>query len=187
VTRPELMSDTAPSAGQAPERLIVARIARPHGLQGEVTVEILTDAPERFVPGLELALGDPDGPGPLRPLVISAVRHHSGKLLLRFEGYDDRDSIETLRGLLSVPFEQARELGPDEYWPHQLTGLSIVDASGERVGAVTEVIPGAAQDLLSVKRDDGPTVLVPAVAALITVELDAGRIVVADLPGLLDP
>jgi len=55
------------------------------------------------------------------------------------------------------------------------------------VGAVTEVIPGAAQDLLSVKRDDGPTVLVPAVAALITVELDAGRIVVADLPGLLDP
>jgi 16S rRNA processing protein RimM len=186
------MSDTAPAAvpptpGQAPERLIVARIARPHGLQGELTVEILTDAPERFTPGLELALGDPDGPGPLRTLVVTSVRRSSGRLLLRFAGYDDRDSVETLRGLLSVPFEAARELGPDEYWPHQLVGLAVVDAGGERVGAVAEVIPGAAQDLLSVKRDDGPTVLIPAVAALITVELDAGRIVVADLPGLLEP
>jgi 16S rRNA processing protein RimM len=186
------MSDTTPTAGQpasgqAPERLIVARVARPHGLQGEVTVEILTDAPERFEPGLELALGDPDGPGPLRPLVVSAVRRASGRLLLRFAGYDDRESVETLRGLLSVPFEAARELGPDEYWPHQLAGLTVVDASGARVGTVAEVIPGAAQDLLSVRRDDGPMVLVPAVAALVTVELDAGRITVADLPGLLEP
>jgi len=181
------MADIPPTTGEAPERLIVARVVRPHGLRGEVLVEVLTDAPERFTPGLELALGDPDGPDPLRPLTVSGLRWHSGKLLLRFAGHHDRDAVEGLRGLLTVPFEAARELGPDEYWPHQLVGLTVVDPAGERVGAVAEVVPGTAHDLLSVRRDDGPTVLVPAVAALVTIDLDAGRVTVADLPGLLEP
>jgi 16S rRNA processing protein RimM len=171
-----------------PARLVVGRVLRPHGVRGELTVEVLSDAPDRFSPGAELAAGDPDGPGPLRPVTVTAARLHLGRLLLRLEGVEDRDAAGGLRGAwLSIPAEAARPLADDEYWPHQLVGLAVVDRQGRERGRVADVLPGAAHDLLAVALPAGGSALVPAVAALVTVELEAGRVLVDDLPGLLDP
>ena len=172
-----------------PARLVVGRVVKPHGLRGEVVVEVLSDDPGRFEPGLELATGDPEVPAaPSRPLRVAATRRHQGMLLVTFAGLADRTAVEDRRGeLLTVPFAAARQLGPDEFWPHQLTGLAVVDHGGTEVGSVAEVVPGAAHDLLQVSLHGGGEVLVPAVAALVRVDLAAGRIVVAELPGLLDP
>jgi 16S rRNA processing protein RimM len=173
-----------------PARLVVGRVLRPHGLSGEVVVEVLTDAParERFARGAVLAAGDPDAPATLRQLTVEGARFHRGRLLLRFAGMNNRDAVEALRAsLLSIPLEAARQLGPDEYWPHQLIGLAVVDRHGKSCGTVAEVLPGAAHDLLRVRRPDGGEALVPAVAALIRVDLDAGRVEVDAIPGLLDP
>jgi len=174
-----------------PARLVVGRVVKPHGVGGEVVVEVLSDAPDRFRPGLELRTGDPDDPRAAasgRALVVAATRHHQGRLLVTFEGVDDRDDAGGLRGeLLTIPFEAARELGPGEFWRHQLVGLTVVDAAGAEVGSVAEVVPGAAHDLLQVRLVRGGEALVPAVAALVTVEPAAGRVVVADVPGLLEP
>ena len=173
----------------APERLVVGRVLRPHGVRGELSVEVLSDAPERFAPGAELGVGDPDGPGPLAPAVIQAARLHLGRLLLTLEGVEDRDAAEGLRGAwLSIPVASARSLEPGEFWPHQLVGLAVVDRQGRERGRVADVVPGAAHDLLSVELPDGGSALVPAVAALVTVELDEGRVLVDAVPGLLgDP
>jgi 16S rRNA processing protein RimM len=167
----------------------VGRVLRPHGIKGELSVEILTDAPERFAAGAELGVGDPDGPEPLRTAVIAAARRHQGRLLLTVEGVGDRDGADRYRGAwLSIPAAEARPLEPDEFWPHQLVGLAVVDHQGRERGRVADVVPGAAHDLLSVELPGGASVLVPAVAALVTVELDAGRVLVEAVPGLLgDP
>jgi 16S rRNA processing protein RimM len=171
----------------APARLVVGRVLRPHGVGGEMTVEILSDAPERFSPGAKLAVGDPDAPAALRDVEVASARLHQGRLLLSIAGVDTRAAVEPLRGqLLSIPLEDARDLSPDEYWPHQLIGLRVVDGEGRERGAVVDVLPGAAHDLFQVRRPDGGVVLVPAVAALVTVELQAGRVVVQALPGLLE-
>jgi 16S rRNA processing protein RimM len=170
-----------------PDRLIVGRVLRPHGVRGELSVEVLSDAPERFAPGAELGVGDPDGPEPLRTAVVAAARRHQGRLLLSFAGVDDRDAADRYRGAwLSIPATEARPLAPDEFWPHQLVGLAVVDRQGRERGRVADVVPGAAHDLLSVELPGGASVLVPAVAALVTVELDAGRVLVEAVPGLLD-
>ena len=172
----------------APARMVVGRVLRPHGVRGEVLVEVLSDAPDRFAPGAEVAAGDPESGEPLRPLEVAAARLHQGRMLLRFAGVEDRDATEPLRGrLLSIPMEAARQLGPDEFWRHQLVGLAVVDQHGKDRGVVSEVVTGAAHDLLEVRRPDGVTVLVPTVAALIEVQLDQGRVVVQAIPGLLDP
>jgi 16S rRNA processing protein RimM len=171
-----------------PDRLVVGRVLRPHGIKGELSVEVLSDAPERFAPGAELGVGDPDGPEPLRTAVVAASRRHQGRLLLCLEGVDDRDAADRYRGAwLSIPVTEARPLEAGEYWPHQLVGLAVVDHQGRERGRVADVVPGAAHDLLSVELPGGASVLVPAVAALVTVELDAGRVLVEAVPGLLGP
>ena len=169
-----------------PERLVVGRVVRPHGVRGELSVEVLSDAPERFAPGAELGVGDPDGPDPLGSATIRAARLHLGRLLLTLEGVEDRDAADRFRGAwLSIPVASARPLGPGEFWPHQLVGLAVVDHQGRQRGRVADVVPGAAHDLLSVELPGGASALVPAVAALVTVELDAGRVLVDAVPGLL--
>ena len=172
-----------------PERLVVGRVLRPHGVRGELSVEVLSDAPDRFAPGAELGVGDPDGPAPRERAVVRAARLHLGRLLLSLEGVEDRDGADRFRGAwLSIPVADARPLDPDEFWPHQLVGLAVVDRQGRERGRVADVVPGAAHDLLSVELPDGASALVPAVAALVTVELEAGRVLVDALPGLLgDP
>jgi 16S rRNA processing protein RimM len=148
----------------APARLVVGRVLRPHGVRGEVAVEVLSDAAERFSPGAKLAAGDPEAPDALRDLEVTAARLHQGRMLLRLAGLSSRDAVEPLRG----------------------QGLRVVDSDGRERGVVADVLPGAAHDLLEVRRLDGGAALVPAVAALVTVELEAGRVVVQALPGLLE-
>ncbi len=175
-----------PSGRTPPERLVVGRVLRPHGVRGELSVQVLSDAPERFVPGAELGVGDPDSPRPPAPAVVRAARLHQGRLLLSLEGVEDRDAADRFRGAwLSIPAAAARPLDPGEFWPHQLVGLAVVDRQGRERGRVADVVPGAAHDLLAVELPGGASALVPAVAALVTVELEAGRVLVDAVPGLL--
>jgi 16S rRNA processing protein RimM len=171
-----------------PDRLVVGRVLRPHGVRGELSVQVLSDAPDRFGPGVELGVGDPDGPRP-EPVVVRAARLHQGRLLLSLEGVEDRAAADRFRGAwLSIPVAAARPLDPGEFWPHQLVGLAVVDRQGRQRGRVADVVPGAAHDLLAVELPGGASALVPAVAALVTVELEAGRVLVDAVPGLLgDP
>jgi 16S rRNA processing protein RimM len=166
--------------------LVVGRIGRAHGVRGDVAVEVRTDAPdERFAEGSVLAT-DPADRG---PLVVRGARWHSGRLLVRFEGCDDRTAAEALRGtLLLVDSEALPALDdPDEFYDHQLVGLAAVLTDGSPLGTVDDVVHAPGNDLLVVRRDDGGETLVPFVRDVVpTVDLAAGRLVVSPPEGLLD-
>jgi 16S rRNA processing protein RimM len=166
--------------------LVVARVGRAHGVKGEVAVEVRTDEPEtRLAPGSVL-LTDPPERG---PLTLRSSRDHSGRLLVRFAGVDDRTAAEALRGtLLQVDVDPAATPDEDDAWyDHQLVGLVVVDTGGEVVGEVGAVLHLPAQDLLAVVRADASEVLVPFVRGIVpTVDVVAGRVVVDPPPGLLD-
>jgi 16S rRNA processing protein RimM len=171
--------------------LVVGRIGRPHGVRGEVTVEVRTDDPDdRFAAGRALVT-DPAESG---PLTIDRVRWHSGRLLVRFVGVDDREAAADLRGVLLVV--DSADLPPsgdaDEFYDHELIGLAAVTVDGMKIGVVTEV-RHFGQDLLIIGRAAGDVgggehgeVMVPFVAALVPeVDVAAGRIVIDPPPGLL--
>lgn len=165
--------------------LAVGRIGRAHGIRGEVSVEVRTDDPaERFVPGASLAT-DPRDSG---PLTIEAVRAHSGRLLVRFAGIEDRDAAETLRGvtLLVDSADIPPSDDPDEFHDHELIGLAAVTADGAELGEIVDV-EHYGQDLLVLRRSAGEDALVPFVSAIVTaVDVPAGRVVLDPPPGLLD-
>ena len=180
--------------GQRTVEVVVGRIGKPHGLRGEVTVEVRTDEPERrFAAGAVLAAQPPRGSANqangLTRLEVLSTRWHQTTLLVRFAELADRTAAEGARGTLllaDIPAGESPE-DPDEYYDHQLVGLLVVDLDGTRIGEVTGVVHGA-QDLLEVRASDGRATLVPFVAALVPeVDVAAGRVVVADRPGLVAP
>lgn len=165
-------------------QLVVGRIGRPHGVRGEVTVEVRTDDPElRFAEGMSIAT-DPAGRG---PLVVEGRRWHKDVLLVAFEGFHDRDAAEELRGTMLVidSAEVEPSDDPDEFHDHQLVGLAVETVSGEAVGEVTDVLHHG-QDLLVVRRPGQDEALIPFVKALVPeVDLQGGRLVVDPPEGLL--
>jgi 16S rRNA processing protein RimM len=179
----------------ADTEVVVGRVGKPHGVKGEVSVEVRTDEPERrFAVGAVLRTRTPQGgsPGTARPerLTVRTTRRHQSRLLATFDEVVDRDTAEAVRGVLLVvdvdPEESPED--PEEFYDHQLVGLRVVTTDGDDVGELTEVVHGPAQDLLSIKAEDGQEVLVPFVNELVPeVDVAAGRLVVRDRPGLIRP
>ncbi|MFB9837273.1 ribosome maturation factor RimM [Actinoallomurus acaciae] len=164
-------------------QLVVGRIGRPHGVRGEVSVDVRTDDPAaRFAPGSSLATEDAG------TLTVETVRAHSGRLLVRFAGIDDRTAAEALRGLLLLvdSAEIPPSDDPEEFHDHELIGLAAVDPDGTELGEIVDV-EHHGQDLLVLRRPSGDEALVPFVGAIVpTIDLPAGRVVLDPPPGLLE-
>jgi len=172
--------------------VFVGRVGKPHGIKGEVTVDVRTDEPDRrFAPGARLRVEAPRGSAStLTTIEVESSRWHQGVLLVRFTGLGTRNDAETVRGLLlhtTLDLEDRPE-DPEEFYDHQLIGLAAYDLDGALLGEVTTVVHGAAQDLLGIRTPDRRDTLVPFVAELVPeVDLEARRVVVADRPGLVAP
>lgn len=169
--------------------LVIGRVAKAHGIGGELAVEVRTDDPERrFTAGAVLRARPPRG-GKQVAHVVETVRWHGDRLLLRLEGVADRTAAEAMRGQLFVvdtadlpPIDD-----PDEYYDHQLEGLSVRTVDGHDVGMVTEVLHTAGGELLAVKAEGGAEVLIPFVSAIVvSVSLPDNRIDIDPPDGLLD-
>jgi 16S rRNA processing protein RimM len=169
--------------------VVVGRIGKAHSLKGEVSVEPRSDEPDRrFAAGAVLSAARPNGTD-TRKLTVRSARWHGERLLVAFEEIADRNAAESARGLvLSVEIDvNDSPEDPEEFYDHQLLGLSAYTTGGDLVGEISEVIHTAGQDLLAIKTGTGE-VLVPFVQALVpVVDLAAGRLEIADRPGLLTP
>ncbi len=161
----------------------MGRVVRAHGIRGEVALVTATDFPDRFVAGARFLT---DEPVP-RPVEIEALRRHGGTLLAKLRGIDDRDAAEELRGVsLTIAADERRPLGADEFWPDQLEGLAVLLPDGTRLGVVTGVVLGEAQDRLVVRAVGGAITEIPFVEGIVGEVHPSGGFVVVDPPeGLL--
>jgi 16S rRNA processing protein RimM len=171
------------------DMVLVGRIARPHGIRGQVIVTPDTDfAEERFAAGSTLWTRPPDAaPGTEEALTVASVRLQNGRPVVGFEGFSRIEDVERLAGLeLRVPETALQPLAPGSYYRHQLVGCAVETVAGEPVGMVTRVDAGAAGSLLIV---DGPRgeVLIPlATGICVEIDVDARRIRIDPPEGLLE-
>ncbi|MQA09507.1 MAG: ribosome maturation factor RimM [Pseudonocardiaceae bacterium] len=168
--------------------VVVGRVAKAHGVSGELAVEVRTDSPdERFADGAVMTVRMRNGEA--RELTVTSARPHSGRLLVRFEQVVTREAAEALRGCLLVA--EAEDLppteDPDEFYDHELEGLAVRTTDGSEVGTVAEVVHVPGSELLAVNRPDGSQSLVPFVREIVpTVDVTAGHVVIDPPEGLLD-
>jgi 16S rRNA processing protein RimM len=171
--------------------LVVGRVAKSHGVRGELVVEVRTDEPEaRFAPGTTLR-GRLPRAAEVREFTVESAREHSGRLLVCLVGVTDRTGSDALRGMLFVvdSADLPPSSDPDEFYDHELEGLEVRLLDGTVVGSVREVLHSAAGELLDVRAaEDGREILIPFVTAIVpTVSLADGVIVIDPPEGLLDP
>jgi 16S rRNA processing protein RimM len=153
----------------APDLLEVGRVVKPHGLRGEVIVDLTTDRTERLDPGSVLHTDR-------GPLEVEEARRHQARWIVRFAGHERVEDVESLRGVVlrAEPIDDEGEL-----WVHELVGSAVVLGDGTRVGECVAVQENPAADLLVL--DTGA--LVPVV---FVVGHAPGRVTIEPPEGLLD-
>jgi len=170
----------------AEDLVVVGRLARPHGLRGEMSVEVLSDFPERFAPGLVLVAAAPSGES-RGELVVSTVRPAGERLLIGFQGIETRTAAEALRGL-DVAVPAGREMPrPEGFVYHfDLEGCRAVDRTGRELGVVTDLQEVGGRDLLSIRTPAGERDVPFVEPIVVSVDVARKLVVLDPPPGLLD-
>ena len=171
----------SPAPGE-PVFLAVGKLRRPHGVKGELLMEVLTDFPERLKPGMTLHTETEQ-----RPLVLRSVRSHREGLLVGFEGYNTPEQAGELRNLVLVVSSAGSPRLPEgEYYQYQLIGLRVTNSDGQVLGRVTEILTTGAHDVLVVRGEMGPEILIPMADPFVgEIDLAKGEMVVHPIPGML--
>ena len=154
------------------EMALVGRIARPHGLKGQVVINPETDfIEERFAAGAIVWMRADGGQ---QELTVASMRVQNGRPIVGFSGFDRVEDVERLAGQeLRVPEETLQPLQAGTYYEHQLVGCAIETTEGGRVGEVAKVEGGAGGSRLVI---DGPRgeILIP-LAVDICVDIDVAN------------
>lgn len=162
--------------------IIIGRIRAPHGIRGEVRVEVLTDFPERFQTVQRLYIGDSH-----TPYDVERVRFTPKGVLLKLAGVDWRDSAGLLaRSYVALPETELPPLPAGSFHHHQIKGIQVFADDGSLLGTVAEIITTGSNDVYIVWDDDGGEILLPATTEVVrSIDLDAQRIIVDLIPGLI--
>jgi 16S rRNA processing protein RimM len=164
---------------------VVGRIARPHGIRGQVIVNPETDFPDiRFQAGAELFI---ERNGAAIPLRLTSARFQGQRPVIGVDGVDTMTEAEALAGLeLRVPLDRLAPLPADTYYRHDLIGCLVETADGRMVGLVSDVEGTMTGSRLIVDGAHGE-VLIPLVAGICTVVDPAAKRIVIDPPaGLIE-
>jgi len=163
--------------------LAIGRIVRAHGIRGEVSIEIMTDFPERFDTTEWVYLGNEYE---ATPYPLDSYRWHKQNLLLSLGNITDRTAAEALRGqLVQVPFEEAMPLPEGHYYQFQLIGLNIVTTQGEPLGTLTDILETGANDVFVVNQNDRELLLPDIPDVVKSIDMAQNCIIVELLDGLI--
>ena len=162
--------NTSGSPDGEPEYLTVGFLRRPHGLQGEINMDLHTDFPERMKSGRKLFVGKQ-----YQPMTLASVRPHQSGLLVKFKGVESPESAGLFRNQwVYIRARDASPLPEGQLYQHELIGFGVVDENDNALGELTEILETGANDVYVVRDEAGKEILLPAIPSVI-LKLDAAR------------
>ncbi|MGD8620428.1 MAG: ribosome maturation factor RimM [Anaerolineales bacterium] len=169
------------NARQPPEHLVVGRVVRPHGVRGSLVVEPVSRVIDSLQPGSVVFLGESE-----HAYIIENIRPHRKRFLMTLDGIEDRNEADLYRDLeVRLSYEESEPLDDHEYYYWQILGLKVQKEDGQLLGKVVDIIETGANDVYIVHSDSGEELLLPAIAdVILTVDLEASKLIVRLLPGL---
>ncbi|HCS40604.1 MAG TPA: 16S rRNA processing protein RimM [Anaerolineaceae bacterium] len=148
----------SPQSG-GPVFLTIGKLQRTHGVKGEIVMELMTDFPEKILPGNIVFIGSKQ-----QPYEIASVRPAADKMLISFKGFNDCDQVSILRNqVVSIKTEDANQLPEGEFYHHEIIGMTVVEEDGKLVGSIEEILVTGANDVYIIKNENGEELLLPAI------------------------
>jgi 16S rRNA processing protein RimM len=166
------MADTKNSGSPngEPEYLAVGFLRRPHGVHGEIIMDLHTDFPERLKPGRKLLVSEEH-----KLMVVEGIREHQKGVIIKFNGINTPEEAGTLRNTwVYIKASDAPPLPKGQIYQHQLFGFQVVDENGNPLGELVEIIETGANNVYVIRDASGKEILLPAIPSVI-LELDADR------------
>ena len=166
----EVKATSSGSPSGEPEYLVVGFLRRPHGVTGEIIMDVLTEFPERLKAGRKLLVGEKHQ----RITLVSSRRYANG-LLVKIKGFNTPEEVGQFRNQrVYVKTADEPVLPEGQYYHHQLIGLQVVDESDSPLGELTEILVTGANDVYVVKDASGRELLLPAIPPVI-LDVDLGH------------
>ena len=175
---------TGSSSNGEPVYLNVGFLRRPHGVRGEIMLEIQTEQPEIFISEAQFYLGEE-----YLPYIIASSRPHKKGILLSFEGIQDRDEIGKFRNThVYAKISELPTLDKDNFYDHEIIGLEVIeDETGKSLGQIKEIIKTGANDVYVVTQESGNEILLPAIPEVVLeIDLESSQMSVFLLDGLIE-
>ena len=153
-----------------PVYLTVGYLRRPHGVRGEIVMDLHTDFPERLKRGRRLLVSEEH-----TPLTIQSVRERQNGVLIKFDGIDTPEDAGKYRNQwVYVKASDVPPLPEGQLYQHELFGFQVVDENEELLGELVEIIETGANNVYVVRDDSGNEILLPAIPSVI-LDMDAER------------
>jgi len=160
---------TGSPAGE-PFYLVVGFLRRPHGVQGEIVMDLHTDFPERLKANRKLFIGEKH-----KALTLEGVRSHGDSLLVKFRGTDTPEDAGQYRNQwVYVKTSEVPALPEGQIYEHELLGMTVIDDGDRTLGTLNEIIQTGANDVYVVKDEVGKELLLPAIPSVI-LDIDPDR------------
>jgi 16S rRNA processing protein RimM len=162
--------NTSGSPDGEPVYLTVGFLRRPHGVQGEIMMDVHTDFPERMKRGRKLFVGED-----YQMMTLTNVRPHQSGLLVKFNGIETPEEAGLLRNQwVYIQAKDAQPLPEGKIYQHELFGFRVLDEHNNLLGELVEIIETGANDVYVVRDDSGKEILLPAIPSVI-LDLDPAR------------
>ncbi len=139
--------------------LAIGFMRRPHGVMGEIIMDLHTDFPERIKAGRKVYVGEK-----YEAFTIGAVRPHGNGVLVKIRGFESPETAGRFRNQwMYVKASEVPALPEGRYYKHDLIGLTVMMDNGEKLGVLNEVLETGANDVYVVVKEDGKEILLPAI------------------------
>ena len=160
---------TSGSPKGEPEYLVIGFLRRPHGLQGEILMDVHTGFPQRLRPGRLFYVGDEH-----QPVSLMGSRPHQDRLLVKFKSFDTPEQVGRFRNQwVYIKSSDAQALPKGQLYQHQLLRLNVEDDKGNPLGELVEILETGANDVYVIRNERGREVLIPAIESVIQkIDLD---------------
>lgn len=164
------MADTKNTGSPTGEPLYlsVGFLRRPHGVKGEIVMDLHTDFPERMKKGRKLFVGDDH-----KPMTLTNVRPHQAGLLVKFKDVDTPEDAGLYRNQWVYVQTKDVPLPEGQHYKHELLGLKVIGEDGNPLGELVEILETGANDVYVVRDDSGKDILLPNIPSVI-LDLDLG-------------
>ncbi|MBD3223503.1 MAG: 16S rRNA processing protein RimM [Caldithrix sp.] len=164
---------------------IIGKVIKPHGIHGELKVNIITSYPEHFQ---ELEQVFVKEESKWQAYSIDEVKRSDRFVLLKLDDIDSLEEAENFRNhFIYIPENELKTPEKDEYFIHDLIDMDVYDENSGYIGKIKEVMQYTSNDVYVIKTPDEVDKLVPAVKDIVRrIDIKQKRMTIRVIEGLLD-